>query len=301
MNSETRLEMLRMVDNLFEDGQIRHYLRTFVEEKATENPIWSEITLHVHYMMGGTSQWVGRAAALTEMLLLALDIVDDLQDRDNTAKPWMNAPEADVLNAVLGMFAVMMAELARIGLASLQADVGRLLAQTVEGQQQDVNQSVRTEADYIDMVRQKSGSLTKLAFVMGYGLVDDLAPETIERLDDLAECIGMMAQIANDMNDVRRYDIKNDLLLKKRTLPILFMLEDSRDEFPAIEDYYEGRITAEAFLQQKTACLAYIEESGCLEYCRVIRQLYADEAERLLASLPADPSWKEKFRALAFG
>jgi competence protein ComQ len=301
MKAEARLEMLRMVDDLFAEGPIRQYLHTFVEEKAGESAIWSNLAWHVHAMMGGNSPLIGRAMALTEMLMLALDIVDDVQDRDNAEKPWMKMPEAETLNAVLGMFAVIMAEWGKIGQPSLQVHFAKLLAQTIEGQQIDVGQTIRTEADYMDMVRKKSGSLTKLAFLMGYGLIGNLAAETVEQLDDLAECIGVMAQIANDMNDVQRYDVKNDLLLKKRTLPVLFMLEDSREEFPPIADYYEGRITAETFLQHKLACLAYIRDSGCLEYCRVIRQLYADEAGKLLSALPAETVWKDKLRELAFG
>jgi len=301
MNPDVIREMRRMVDDHFQSEDLKGLLHAFIEDKSAENSLWSSITLSTHYMLGGSSPCIESAAALTELVILALDIVDDLQDQDNVSKPWMKCPQAYTLNAVLSLHAILLTELGRIGLSRLTGDMGRLLVQTIEGQQMDVSQSVVSEADYIAMVRQKSGSLMRLACCMGYSLIDDLDRETVDRMNDLAECIGIMAQIANDVNDVLRYDVKNDLLLKKRTLPILFMLVDSKDEFPPIGQYYEGLISADEFLRHKQACMAYIRDSGCIEYSQVIRTLYADKAEELLQSVPAVSPWRERFKEITFG
>lgn len=301
MSIGVRNEMERVVDGIFGNGDVKELLHAFMRDKAGEQSRWSSLTLHAHYMLGGNSPHIERAAALTELIILALDIVDDLQDQDNMDKPWMKCPLAYSLNAVLALLAAMTHELGTIGSARLSGEIGRLLARAIEGQQMDVSQSVHSEADYVTMVQMKSGSLIRLACCMGYALIDGLEQETIDRMNDLADCIGMIAQIANDVNDLQRYDVKNDLLQKKRTLPILFLLVDSEAEFPAIPRFYAGEMTADEFLKVKKECLQYIQESGCIEYSEVIRTLYAEKAEQLFDALPAVSPWKEKFKEIAFG
>lgn len=301
MDSGVRERMLGMVEAHFKDEALKRLLTDCIRDKAEETSRWSAITINAHRMLGGNSADLERAAALTELLILALDIVDDLQDQDNATKRWMQWPAAYTLNAVLGMFAAFMAEWEGVGQAGLLSEVGKLLARSVEGQQRDVGDAVLTEADYVAMVRKKSGSLIRLACRIGAALVPDLNRETLARLDDMAECIGMVAQIGNDVKDVLRYDLKNDLLQKKRTLPILFMLVDSESEFPPLGQFYAGDMPVEEFLSLKTACMQYIRDSGCIEYARVIQRLYIDKAKELLETLPTVSPWKEKFQACTIG
>lgn len=294
-------QMLSVAEELFQESDLKTMLQTFIREKAEESTIWSALTRNTHLMLEGNSPDLDRAAALTEMVMLLLDIVDDLQDRDNTEKSWMNVPEAEVLNAILAFHAMLLVELPKFGSVELPNRIGRLLAQAIRGQHVDVKQAVLTEEDYIAMVRHKSGSLMQLACMMGYALVDGLPQETIDLMDELAECVGVMAQISNDVRDVQRWDVKNDLMFKKRTLPILYMLEDSREEFPALTLYYEGDITLEQFLQEKIACMRYIRDCGCIEYSLVIRKLFADRAKELLNAIPGISPWKERFEEIAIG
>jgi len=301
LNSSVLEQMLGFVDTHFVDEELKEMLKTFIQEKAGENSRWSNITIYAHFMLGGNSPSIERVAALTEMMILSLDIVDDLQDQDNFAKPWMTCPPAYALNAVLSMFAVFMAELGEFGHPRMQREVGKLLARSIGGQHKDVSQAVVTEADYMDMVQRKSGSLIRLACFMGYSLIDGLDQETTARMDELADCIGAIAQIGNDVKDLLRYDVKNDLLQKKRTLPIIFLLEDSEAEFPPIGQFYEGLITAEQFLQVKQACMQYIRDSGCIEYANAITILITDQAEQLFQSLPGVAPWRDKFKEITLG
>ncbi|MFC5401635.1 polyprenyl synthetase family protein [Cohnella soli] len=294
-------QMLDMADRHFQSRDMKDLMRECINEKAKEQFKWASMTTYVHGMLGGESPAIERAAALTELLMLALDIVDDVQDQDNASMIWMQRPQAYALNAVLSFIAVAMSEWREIGNADMLGEIGQLLARSIEGQQKDVSGAVVTEADYVEMVRQKSGALIRLAFRMGYSLVDGLERETTQRIDEMAECVGMIAQIGNDVNDVIRYDVKNDLLQKKRTLPILFMLVDSHEEFPPISQYYEGKISEEEFLRSKSECMQYIRDSGCIEYSQVIQRLYTERAEELLQLIPAVSPWKEKLKELTLG
>lgn len=293
-------EIHRMLDQYVPEENLHRLIQTFIEDKKNENSAWAGLTRCVHYMLGGTSLAIERAAAITELFILLLDIVDDLQDRDQPDKPWMKSDPAVTLNALLALSAAVIGEIGRLVPGSLAAEVGALLACSVHGQQTDIAGDVRTEEDYLEMVERKSGSLLQFACLMGYSLVDGVTEQTRNALNELACCAGIVAQIENDMNDVLRFDLKNDLLQKKRTLPILYVLEDAAEECPELAGYYDGNLNLEDILPRKMDILAYIRDSGCLEYCRVIQTLYVDKARELYRTLPAKEPWGDRFMEQAF-
>jgi len=303
MNRYIIEEMNRIVDQYIHTEDLNNLIKRFIQDKAAENSIWSRITEYSHKMLGGNFPRIGRAAALTELIILALDIADDLQDRDNTGKPWMTCAPEFALNALLAFQAVFMAELGELqpyAAASLAKETGLMLTGAINGQQKDLNDTIVTEDDYIAMIRQKSGSLMKLACLMGYSFLETYNHDTAARMNELAECVGIMAQIRNDMRDVMRVDLKNDLLQKKRTLPVLYLLEHGDQDFPVLKQFYEGGLTDEQFLKHKLACLRFIEQSGCVEYCTVIQSLYFNRAEELFGQLPAVAPWSQLFKELTF-
>lgn len=308
MQSTVCIEMNSIMDKYVTEQDLNESLHLFVQEKVVERSKWSDITRYTHMMLGGCSPRIEHAAALTELLMLALDIVDDLQDQDNMDKPWMQCSRAYALNAVLAIVFASMAELSELldeqtlsyKVTAIWKRIGINVTTAVNGQQQDLNYTVITESDYISMVKQKSGSLIHLACFMGYALLDEWDDTIASTMEELSHGIGMISQLENDLKDLIRYDVKNDLLEKKRTLPILFLLNDDEPKFPFVKQYYDGDITKEEFIVHKLACIDYIHDSGCMEYTRIIQSLYRDQAEALLASLPAISPWKEQFRAVTF-
>ncbi|MCR8636420.1 polyprenyl synthetase family protein [Paenibacillus radicis (ex Xue et al. 2023)] len=298
-------EIYRVIDEYIYSNDLNILIKQFVQEKASENSIWSRITEYSHRMLGGTFSHIGQVAALSEIIILALDIVDDLQDQDNTAKPWMTCAPQFTLNALLAFQTIFMGEMGRLqqsygGSSNLVEEASRILAGAINGQQKDLNGSVTMEADCLVMVREKSGSLIKLACYMGYAFVENCSQETIAQMNELADCIGIMAQIENDMKDVMRFDLKNDLLQKKRTLPIIFLLQHGDQDFPILKQFYEGDLSAEQFLKHKLACLQYIADSGCIEYCKIVQSLYFNRANDLYASMPSCSPWREEFKEITF-
>lgn len=291
-----RREVERLLDRYVTEASLNDLLKSFVSAKAEEGRVWSELTLCVHAMLGGQSPNIGHAAALTELVILLSDIMDDLQDRDHVDKPWMQCDPAIALNAVMALFAMLIGELGGLGVGT--AEIGSLLAMSVHGQQEDIAGEIWTEEDYFAMVERKSGSLLKFACYMGYALVGGVSDEVRTAIDELACCAGVAAQIGNDARDVLLPDRKNDILGKKRTLPILYMLPDCPEEFPTLSHFYEGMLTEEELMARIEDVLDYIRNSGCIEYCQVVRSLYIDRALELLRSLPVEPHWKERFTEL---
>jgi competence protein ComQ len=296
-------EMNRIVDEYVEHAAFNALIKSFISVKAAEKTRWSEITQVVHFMFAGNSPHIERLAALTEMIILALDIMDDLQDQDNADILWMTCPPGYALNAVVALLMAVIGEATRLegppreGTPLFAQEASRILMKALGGQYKDLAYSIVTEADYMEMIQEKSGSLIRLASYMGYGN-SAISAADMASMNELAYCVGAIAQIENDIQDVIRFDLKNDLLHKKKTLPILFLLAESDKDFPIIQEFYAGKLTEQQFLAKKHECMTYIMDSGCIEYARVIQQLYRNAAQRLLVSIDGKSPWKEKFADL---
>lgn len=308
MKQSVRDETNRIIDRYFHNAELNGLMKSFIAVRAQEESRWGKIVEYSHRMLGGNSPDLDHAAALAELLMTAIDIIDDLQDRDKPDRAWMTCPEPFTLNAMLGFLAACMGEFALLqerqgpGSRLRVSEVGSLIAAAVNGQQCDVNSSVHIaeEADYFSMVQHKSGSFIRLACYLGYALAEGVSDETVERMNDLAYCYGVVAQMENDVNDLIRFDKGNDLLQKKRTLPILHLLTYSEQEFPPLARFYAGELSEEQFLQHKNDCMQYIADSGCIEYAKVIQALYFDKLTELYEAIPALSPWKERFKETTF-
>lgn len=274
-----------------------------IRDKQTEKPSgWPVLTLSSHQLFGGTSSNIHKLCDMTEFIILALDIMDDLQDQDNDSKVWMTWNPSAAMNVML---ALLMSAFEGIeayeGCGNVRiGDLSRFIIRAVNGQHMDTEQLIQTEADYVESVVQKSGSLIRLAMYVGYAAAGMNHIETRIKMDELADCIGMMAQLENDLQDVLRYDIKNDLLGKKKTLPILYLLEHSEQDCPILKQYYDGLCSREQFLQSKIECMRYIEGSGCIEYTKVIQALYFQKADEILDQIDVESSLKRSFKETVY-
>ena len=74
----------------------------------------------------------------------------------------------------------------------------------------------------------------------------------------------------------------------------MFLLEeDKEDPFDVIRGYYAGRLSKGDLLLNKKECIRYIEDSGCIEYCRIIQRLFMNQAAEVVNTIPAHEPWKE--------
>ena len=275
-------------------------LKSFIDDKEKENRTWSKITICTHKMLGGNSPHIHRLAAVTELVILTLDIMDDLQDQDQGSKPWMQCPQAITLNAVMALFMGVVGELGHLQVKDkMLVEVSKIISRSINGQQKDVTNAISTVDDYLMMTQEKSGSLFRLACFMGYSSLE-CTEETIEQIHQLADCIGLIHQIQNDMRDLTRFDAKNDLIGKKRTLPLLYLLSIEDTAFSQLKAYYEGEITADFLLEKKEDFLQMIQDSGCMEYARIVQSVCIQKAEEIYENLQAISPWKERFKQMTY-
>ncbi|MEI3611085.1 hypothetical protein [Pseudogracilibacillus sp. SO30301A] len=104
---------------------------------------------------------------IVELIILASDILDDIQDLDAKDVPWSNVDDAFNLNIVVGMLIICLQE--TDGIAGInetlwiKQKIKELMLQSLNGQQIDLKNEIISEDDYIQMCYMKSGSLIRLA------------------------------------------------------------------------------------------------------------------------------------------
>lgn len=167
------------------------------------------------------------------------------------------------------------------------------LLQSVQGQQTDVACDVQTEADYLKMVEKKSGSLVAMACVIGALLA---GKEDIAAIETYANYIGIAAQIDNDLDALHRWDEKNDIHAKKKSLPILYMLESKNDNL--WKQYVNNDIDYDGMYVQKEKALEQMEQEGAIYYANVMSQIYKEKALQEIEKLDVDDRCKSVLKTM---
>jgi competence protein ComQ len=165
------------------------------------------------------------------------------------------------------------------------------LIKAVNGQHLDITNSVNSENDCLQMIKLKSASLLICACVTGTILANKDYRGMVE---SYAEDIGIVAQIKNDITDTCNWEGKNDLIRRKRTLPLLFLINSREPETQIIRDYYAGKLNDKTIFNNKNEITNIILKSGAYEYASVILRVHQLEALEKIENLPVSTAWKER-------
>ncbi len=223
--------------------------------------------------VGGDAMQAVPAAAALEILHNFSLVHDDIEDGDETRrhrptvwKLW-GAPQA--INAGDGMFALAFAAMQRLSrrgvapertLAALGVFTETCVALT-EGQHLDMSFEQRTHvtvAEYLRMIQGKTAALVGASVAIG-GLIGAAAPGGDSALQRFGQEIGLAFQIQDDLLGiwgdpaVTGKAAGNDILRRKKSLPILHALNDAANG-PAFQ----------ALLQQPTLGAADVPEALAL-------------------------------------
>ena len=295
--------MKEIVQAWFSAEPLSRYTLQFIDDKLNEKMMFGELT-RIHYrMFGGQAADIEGAAAAIELLILASDILDDLEDGDAPSKPWMNIPRALSIHIATSMMTLSQQALLestadpaiRGELASM---MNRQLLISSNGQMLDLMNDIADEEAYMAMIEQKSASLLVLACMAGVMLAGQPWHPKVE---EYAKELGIAAQARNDARDLLRWDDKSDFLNRKRTLLTLFLLEGPDEQSGWIKDYYAGRSVLTDVEGQKALFLQTCEQSGANLYGAVISRMHYNRFAELFAELEADEGWKSKLLELLSG
>ncbi|WP_442601899.1 polyprenyl synthetase family protein [Paenibacillus sp. KN14-4R] len=282
------------VERYFTEPELRRLALQFISYKVTETTVFGELT-RLHYtMFGGTSPEIEQATAAVELMILALDMYDDVQDRDNDSVPWAHVPPAIALNVAIGLQSLSMAVLqnSSFPLDARERAVNYLnqgIMKAVNGQQMDLQDQVSSEEECLEMIRGKSGALAACACLVGTALA---TPEHHERVAEIGLGLGTVAQMRNDMKGIIRWDVRNDLLHRKKTLPILYVLEYEHELAQVIREYYDHKREKEDMFTYKIEIIDLIHTSGALDYAEVLVRLQQFEVQALIDKLPIHDEWR---------
>jgi len=291
--------MMASIAKAFHERELRSLAEQFVEYKQSEGSSFGRIAALHCGMFGGDEQHSTAAAAAVELMILSLDIYDDLQDQDNDSVPWSKVSPAHALNVAIGLQALSIDVLMSLPCpvarkAAAAYALNRGIVNAVNGQHTDLLNKPLTEEECLQMIADKSGSLLAAACLVGTVLMTDEHHDIVEQY---GRAIGVSAQLYNDVYGIKSWSTRNDLLARKLTLPVQFILEQDSEEAAIVRRYYAKEITQEELLGHKHAIMDFIHNCGCVEYGLILGRLKQYEAEASIALLPVEEVWREQLRA----
>ncbi|WP_027956218.1 polyprenyl synthetase family protein [Halobacillus kuroshimensis] len=291
--------MVQAVKTHMNEAGLARLAERFISYKKAEGFSFSPLTqLHFHIHSREKQEGVYVLSAAIEFLILALDILDDLQDEDAGDKPWSQVSSASSMNISTGFLMLSMQLMQaspfqkETSSDALQAMHQQVL-QAVNGQHADLNESASTEEEFLRMIKRKSGSLMACACMAGAAFCEN---EDLSGIRLYAESFGIAAQLVNDLQDIVRFDSKNDLINKKWTLPVFLLLQERSEEAGWIRDYYEGRVDGSFITDRKQPLFEWVSRSAVIPYIQVLIRKHQRQASRKLDMFQAGQEWKEQMR-----
>lgn len=248
---------------------------------------------------GGINDSTYRAAALIELLHTATLVHDDVVDDSNMRRGFfsINALWKNKIAVLVGDFL-----LSRGLLLSLDNNdflllkiVANAVREMSEGELLQIEKARRldiAEPVYFEIIRQKTASL--IASCCACGAASACDDEALrEKMAKFGELTGIAFQIKDDLFDYGKGDDIGkptgiDIKEKKMTLPLIYALgkaerSEKRRIINIIRNHNEDP-------EQVGRVIAFVWQSGGIEYARKRMLEYRDEALALLKTLPDTPA-----------
>jgi geranylgeranyl diphosphate synthase type I len=240
---------------------------------------------------GGDWQQAIPAAAAIEILHNFSLVHDDIEDnsdvrrsRDTVWKIW-GVPQA--INAGDSMFAIAHLAMNRLIERGVSADItvqalrrfDETCVRLTQGQNADMDFETRAVVgtdEYIEMITGKTAVLVSLSMELG-ALIAGADPTTVQNYAQFGLDLGLAFQVIDDILGIWGDEAKigksasTDITTKKKTLPVLYGLEQSAD----LQNLYATAEPNNAFVQQVVTLLG---ENGADTYAKEKATAYSNSA-----------------------
>jgi octaprenyl-diphosphate synthase len=247
---------------------------------------------------GGINESTHRGAALVELLHTATLIHDDVVDNSYQRRSFfsINALWKNKIAVLVGDFLLSKGLLLSVKNNDFRflKIVSEAMEQMIEGELLQVEKVRRMDIDepvYYEVIRQKTASLIASCCECGAASAgaDD---ETIEKMRLFGEKIGIAFQIKDDMFDFGTDDVGKplgiDIKEKKITLPLIYALNKSDS---SVKKTMINMVKNHNDDPNKIAqIIAFVNESGGLQYAESQMKVYQDEAFAILNTFPDSES-----------
>ncbi|MEH6564196.1 MAG: octaprenyl diphosphate synthase [Halopseudomonas sp.] len=234
-------------------------------------------------------------AAIIEFLhtatLLHDDVVDtsDLRRGRSTANAlWGNAPSVLVGDFLYSRAFEMMVALGDVQIMRVLANATNVIAEGEVLQLSKVRDANTDEATYMEVIRSKTAMLFEAACHTA-GVLAGATAEQTEALRQYGNALGIAFQLMDDLLDYSGdaeemgKNVGDDLAEGKPTLPLIYTMRHGTPE--------QAQLVRKAIQQGGSDQIGPIREavsaSGALDYTARLAREQADEAVRLLQTLPA--------------
>lgn len=237
-------------------------------------------------------------AALVELTHTTTLLHDDVVDSATTrrGKPAANLIWGNETSVLVGdyLFAQVFVTASRHGIAELVHPLAQATAEMCAGELLETQMRLNpdmTEAQYMEVIGLKTGSLTECACRMG-ALAVNATDEQVEAVGDYGRGIGVAFQIVDDVFDIVATEsrlgkpVGNDLREGAMTLPMLRALATSPDAGELREIIAKEEKTDE----EVTRALEIIRAGDAVNYSLALAFNHAAEAKAKLDLFPAAPA-----------
>lgn len=225
------------------------------------------------------------------------DIQDGAKERRHRPTVWAVWGVGQAINVGDALHALSSLVLCQVS----DTEALRLLSQAtlemIEGQHLDLEYERcldLTVQDHLKMISKKTGALMACALELG-ALLGGADPKTREIFKNAGQDLGLAFQIRDDTLGIWGSEEStgkpaSDLWKKKRTLPVIYALENTQSRTRVLEYLKSEHLTEEDI----NALKALLEEIGAKRYAQGLATSYARRALQALkgASLPSW-AWKE--------
>jgi competence protein ComQ len=277
-----------IVNKQIDQNDLKELILQFVDFQSEKGfPFGELLILHYRMFKGVETEEIYSIAAAVEILILSFDILDDFEDDDCSNKPWLTEPKL-ALNATTALQFVNLRVIQNSSLKNNDKSLSLLMEYaltSIHGQHKDLLNICKTESDYIEMSIEKSGSLVSLVCVVGAVLATDDDPLMIETY---ANYIGLIGQINNDLEDIKIWNQKNDLLNKKYSLPIIYLMNCEDEKAQMIRGYYQNKVNKEDIIKNQESIHKMFFETGAIAYTEVIKKIYQNKVLAQIKGLNID-------------
>lgn len=269
---------------------LKNMIITFIEKEQFS---FGELcVLHYEEYCGNFDHEIYEIAAAIELIVIAFDIVDDLQDQD---KPyiWTETPELS-LNAVLVMLTVASKIIRNSNFEHAQSALNHIeeyILSSINGQHLDLLNQCNDETSYLQMIEMKSASLSVMSCVVGTVLATGKVSEEIIQY---AKALGIIQQIKNDIHGLKDWNQSNDLLNKKYSLPIIYLFSMDHPLSFQLKRYYQG----DRFPLNTEEINNFVIDSGALQYALAIKNVYKSGALLAIENVVTNKEFKSYLKKI---
>ncbi|WP_337988551.1 polyprenyl synthetase family protein [Lysinibacillus sp. JNUCC 51] len=274
--------------------ELRSMLKNFKKEKMAAGYSFGKLCyLHYEAFTDCLNEDIYKVAAAIELLILSFDIIDDLQDKDSDYS-WTKTPDLS-LNVALAMLVMASRTIRETSFEHKNTAIQILedyALRSINGQQLDLLNTCRDEQSYIQMIEQKSGSLSSMACLIGEVLATG---GTSSEVEEYGKYIGIIQQIKNDIQSLKTWGPKNDLLNKRYSLPIIYLLSQENDVSKSVINYYNDDM--DAFLDNN-ATENELTNGGAIRYAITMKNVYKFKALNILENVTINELGKDYLKRL---